>query len=464
MDKGTIIVLGVTGDLSKRKILPALYSLMRDGLLKNCQIVGMGLEKLANAGDALDAASELMPTPRDAAVWQQLHQSFVYHAGDLTKEADMAALAQLVQEREKAQGLSGTRMVYLAVPPHLFCPITQLLVKTGVVQHQKKLGTGVWQRIVYEKPFGDDLASAQSINKCIAQNIDEAQAYRIDHYLAKDVVSNIALVRFTNIVFEPLWNNRYVESVQLILSEKVSIAGRGAFYDRYGVLKDVVQNHALQLLALTAMEAPVTLVGDDLRDAKAAVLKDVQLVDGLLGQYDGYRDEENVAADSTTPTFAALKLAINNERWQGVPFFVHAGKQLDKDETTIIINFKLAECRLESCTFEANRLVITVAPESGFKLFLNAREPGVELSVKTVSMDFCYSCLFPGTREAYEQLLQEIMLGHQEASVRFDEIEYAWQIMEQAEKLNMPLHRYKPRSAGPAELAAFAKKQNMGKV
>jgi glucose-6-phosphate 1-dehydrogenase len=310
-----------------------------------------------------------------------------------------------------------------------------------------------WSRLVYEKPFGYDLTSAEQINACIKQAFHENQIFRIDHYLGKELVGNIALLRFTNRILEPLWNNQHIESVQIILSENAGIGTRGGFYDSYGALKDMVQSHMLQILALVAMEAPLLLKADHIRNAKADVLKKVQVASVIRGQYEGYRDEEKVAADSQTETFVALRCTIDNDRWRGVPFYVKTGKFLDKKEASIHIRFKQVPCLLDVCPSDSNYLTIKINPDEGIYLEINVKVPGVADRVMPVSMDFSHDVMFgPNTPEAYEVLLADVIAHDHSAFVRADEIHYSWKIVEEALSKKGILYTYKKGSKGPSAL------------
>jgi glucose-6-phosphate 1-dehydrogenase len=316
---------------------------------------------------------------------------------------------------------------------------------------------------VYEKPFGHDLKSAQTINECIKNNINETQVYRIDHYLTKEVVSNIAMIRFTNCVLEPLWSNRYIDQVQIVLSESGGIEGRGAFYDSAGALRDVVQNHMLEMLALICMESPEKLTGDYIRAERVKVLEKVRFIDGILGQYNGYLSEKSVNASSRTDTYASLKLAVDTPRWAGVPFYLKTGKRLDKKETIIHIKFKQVDCLLmRGCPTDSNWLTIQIAPEAIFLLTLNAKVVGSSDQVAPVGMEFCHSCVYGlQTPEAYEVLLEEVMRGEQSISVRFDEIEYAWNLTDTIIAKQLPVYQYEQGSTGPQEEKDFDDKHGM---
>lgn len=460
MNDVTIIILGATGDLTKRKLLPALYRLIEREKLNKFLIIGAAIEK--SSAPQIMRQTKPFILSADKAIFAKITNHFFYHQLRFDNEADFGVLAAFVASLEKEHAMSGNRVVYLAAAAEYFCSITQHLATSKLVTRRAEQITP-WQRIVYEKPFGHDLHSAQEINACIKQYFEESQIYRIDHFLTKELVSNIALVRFTNCVFEPLWNNRYIDQVQILISEEIALEGRGAYYDRYGALSDVIQNHMLELLALIAMESPEKLSGNYVRSRRANVLKEVQIVDGILGQYEGYTQEKNVAPHSTTETFAALLLRVNNARWAGVPFYVKTGKCLGTKETVIHIKFKQVDCLLTyHCPVPSNWLTIEVSPEATFSLSLNAKKPGYSEEVVPVAMEFCHSCLFGEvTPQSYEVVLEEVMRGEQSISVRFDEIEYAWQIIDAVRAKQFLLYRYACESNGPKEMTEFEQKHGM---
>lgn len=453
------VLFGATGDLAKRKLLPALYNLFKDDHIAHCAIIGVGLEQ-RTVEQVLEPAREFI-NDIDEGAWQRLHERMAYCAADVSNTESFASLAQQVALLEKQWQTGGNRLFYCATATQFFGPITRNLAAVGLLHRN---GDGPWQRVVYEKPFGHDEASAKQLNEEILAVINESQVFRIDHYLAKEVIANIAFVRFTNRVFEPLWDNGDIEWVQIFLSETGSTAGRAGYYDHHGVINDVVQNHMLQLLALIAMEAPAQLTGDAIRDAKVAVLEKVRVDDALLGQYVGYRDEPDVQPESQTPTLAALRLSIDNERWRGVPFFLKTGKCLSRKETKIHIKFKPVKCLLpmDRCPVEANYLTITIFPEGDITLTINVKEPGKFDKIIPVNMEFCHSCLFgPYTLEAYETIFLEIINGEQAVSVRSDEIELSWRIVDLLRARRYPLHFYEVGSTGPAALEAFANNHNI---
>ena len=449
MNDCAIIILGATGDLSRKKIFPALYRLFAQKKLGNSIIIGAAIDSI-EVSELLNRCKEFV-NPDDAQQWHDFCNRVFYTPIDFLKENDFFALEKYVVDQEKKAKLSGNRLVYCATAPFFYCMITKGLAESGLVKSAHLKQAQEWQRIVFEKPFGHDKQSAQEINTCIANHFDERQIFRIDHYLSKALVNNIALVRFTNIIFEPLWNNRYIDQVQIIFDEKTGLEGRGVFYDKYGALADVMQNHMMQLLALIGMEAPEKLTGDYIRIARANVLKKVKVVDAILGQYKGYQQEPGVAPHSKTETFAQVLLRIENHRWAGVPFYLRTGKYLKKKETVIYIKFKQVDCLLsKNCPSESNYLTIKISPESVFSLTLNVKTSAFSDNVKPVQMHFSHG-VFPDAQEAYEILLQEILKGEASISVRFDEIEYAWNIIDAIRALNPTLYEYEKESNGPEE-------------
>ncbi len=454
MINGTIIIFGASGDLSVRKLIPALYHLAKRGSLGLVAIIGVAFEDVTAQVVLERARSHIKDF--DETAWNYIEKHFYYHRLNFTHLDDYELLARFTQSVEQQHSLSGNRLIYLATAAYFYCQITEYLGQSGIVV-KKQVGALPWQRIVYEKPFGKDIQSAHEINECIKQWFEESQIYRVDHYLTKELVNNIALLRFTNIVFEPIWNNKYIEQVHIVLSEISSVGNRGAYYDHYGALRDVVQNHMLELLALVAMEAPEKLSGDFTRTERVKVLEKVHMVDGILGQYDTYTQEPSVPADSKTETFAALHMKVENDRWKGVPFYLKTGKCLDKDEVAIHIKFKQVQCLLtKNCPSDSNWLTIRMSPDAMFILTLNAKKPGSSDELMTVAMEFCHSCLYATvTPDAHEVLFEEIAAGEQSASVRFDEIEAAWKVIDAVYAKHLPLYQYKPATVGPDELKEF---------
>ncbi len=479
----TIILFGITGDLSRRKIIPALYQMVTQHGWKSWSLIGVAREQ-KTIESILNEVRSFIPSIKEDA-WNNFISHSSYFPLDARSSQSYQELAQHIDQQEakhnsgnmgeSASGLSrrnskseggslgkNNRLVYLAVGSDLFCSITAALAQYGIVKRVAS-NEPYWHRIIYEKPFGDSQQSAHAINQCISEHFYETQIYRIDHFLSKELVANIALVRFTNAIFEPLWNNKYIEHVQIVLNEELDVEERSLFYDRYGALSDVVQNHMLEMLALIAMEAPEQLSGDFVRNERLKVLSKVSFVDGIRGQYRGYLQHEGVAQNSTTETFAALTLAVNNPRWQGVPFFLKTGKALREKNTSIHIKFKHVNCLLSSsCPSESNYLTINITPDAGFVLQLNAKKVGASYEVTPVEMKFCHSCLYgPFTTEDYQTLLSEIIKGDLSIAVRFDEIEQCWRVIDTIKQQNIPISIYEKKSAGPDELEEFEKRHTM---
>ncbi|MEX0672084.1 MAG: glucose-6-phosphate dehydrogenase [Candidatus Babeliales bacterium] len=461
MNDCTFIILGMSGDLARRKLIPAIYELVKNGQLKKFAIVGAAHDQHTLA-DIFSSARNYIENI-DESIWQQCCLQGEYIALDFGDTAKFSVLARLVDDVQARYQLSSNRLVYLATAAHFFASLTENLAHAGIIKKGLDGNNGgVWHRVVYEKPFGLNLASACDINRSIEKYLDESQIYRVDHYLAKELVSNITLVRFTNRIFEPLWNHENIDSIQIILTETLGVENRGSYYDKFGALQDVVQNHAMQLLALVAMEAPNYLSGDYIRDEKAAVLKKVEYVNGVLGQYAGYKKEQGVASDSQTETFAALHLRVNNQRWKGVPFYVKVGKCLNVKKTKIVICFKHIECLLlQGCPTEPNYLTIEVAPDEGFSIELNAKKPGALLDITPVTMAFKHRHFFGATPVAYEVILEEVIKGEQSISVRADEIEDAWNVIDQVERAGLKRYSYVCGSGGPKELELFQEQNSM---
>lgn len=453
MSSVLIILFGATGDLAHKKLLPAFYALLKHQRA-HTRFLFIGTAKDTIAVDTLLSQIVASTDP----FYDELKACFYYMPIDFKNEEGFKELASFIEEKEAEHAMSGNRIAYLAVPAQLYCPITRFLASTGIIKRQLDTLQS-YQRIVYEKPFGWDLQSARTINHCIKEAFHEEQIYRIDHYLTKALVMSIGLTRFSNLIFKPIWNREYIDNVQIVFNETAAVGGRGAFYDTYGALKDVVQNHILQLLSLICMEPLESLASVQVTLAKQEVLKAVRVVSGLLGQYEGYKKEPAVHPLSTTETFAIIKCSISTPRWQGVPFYIKTGKALHKKSTNIFISFKpigKALVGLEGM-FDPNILTIRVSPNSGFSLQLNTQK-GADRSVISINMDFCYRCVFgPEEPHSYETLLYNVIEGDKSISVSSQEIEQAWSIIEEIERLGLPLYEYKRGSRGPQEAEFFAR-------
>jgi glucose-6-phosphate 1-dehydrogenase len=462
-----IVIFGASGDLAHRKLVPALYNLLSDGLLpERVAIVGVAREGSRDeiVASLKTSTSEHSRKPLDARLWDRFAESLCFTSGDFQDERTYAELEEQLALVERERSTGGNRIFYLATPPDLFAPIVKHLRQTGLVHAP---GGVPWSRVIIEKPFGRDLDSARALNDAVAAALDERQIYRIDHYLGKETVQNILVFRFGNSIFEPLWNRRFIDHVQITAAESIGVEGRGKFYDAAGVLRDVVQNHALQVLALCAMEAPVSFVADDIRDRKIEVWRSLRPLAGsdlgretVRAQYRGYRDEEGVARESHTPTFAALRLFIDNWRWQGVPFYLRAGKKLGARLTEVAIHFQpIPLClfdRAEACKMAPNVIVLRIQPDEGITLRFAAKVPGEGVTVANILMQMDYREAF-GTpvAEAYERLLFDCIRGDATLFARRDGVETAWRfitpILEawDAADAGTSLPVYEPGTAGP---------------
>jgi len=458
MDKSfTFVIMGVTGDLARLKLIPAVYKLLKLQAVSKIALIGV-----ARSDTTIQAVlAEAKPGIKDLdeTIWAKLCTAASYERLDFDQPKDFENLRDKIKAREQKENLSGNRIFYLATLPEHFEAATLNLAKVGLVNSKDNK----WERVLYEKPFGDSLRSAKKINKTIDKVFLEENVYRVDHYLGKELVGNIALLRFTNRILEPLWNNKNIDSVQIICDENFGIKNRGNYFDKYGAVKDMLQNHILQMLSLLAMESPKFISGEYLRSEKVKVLKKTKVSDIILGQYEGYEKEKGVVGDSKTETFFAARLEINNSRWRGVPFFVRAGKNLTKKETVIHIRFKPVDCLLaKSCPADSNYLTIRIEPNEGFSFEINSKSLRKGFEVEPVDMDYCHSCEHGiNTPEAYEVLLEQAVLGEQALFVRNDEVELAWKIVDRIDRQNLIVYKYPVGSSGPKELAEWNKKNNL---
>lgn len=453
----TFIIMGATGDLARLKLIPAIYTLLKLNTVAHISLIGVARTE-ATIQSILDEAKKNIKD-LDETVWSRLCNSAYYLRLDFGKLEDFEKLRDKIKEVEVKNNLSGNRLFYLATLPEHFEVASINLAKVGLVNSRDDK----WERVLYEKPFGDSLDSARRINKEIDKIFLEKNVYRVDHYLGKELVGNIALLRFTNRILEPLWNNKNIDSVQIICDEDFGIKNRGNYYDKYGAVKDFLQNHILQMLSLVAMESPKFISGEYLRNEKVKILKKTKITDILLGQYEGYDQEKGITPNSKTETFFVAKLQINNKRWRGVPFFVRAGKNLAKKETVIHIRFKPVDCLLaKSCPADSNYLTIRIDPDEGFAFELNSKSLRKGFEVETVDMDYSHRSIHgANTPEAYEVLLEQAVLGEQALFVRNDEVELAWRIVDKVDRRKAEVYKYPVGSSGPRELTLWNKKNNI---
>ncbi len=435
----TIAIFGASGDLTSRKLIPALYELFRKKRLpENTRIVGISRTKFSHDEwrEKLAASTAtFVGKTFDADLWQRFAPSIFYHPGDINSNDDVAAAGSFLASID-AEPNAG-RVYYLAIAPQLYAPTVARLGAAGLASEDRHTA-----RVVIEKPFGTDLASARDLNKRIHEVFAEHQVYRIDHYLGKETVQNILVLRFANSIFEPIWNRNYIDHVQITAAEDLSVEHRAAYYDSVGILRDMFQNHLLQLTTFTAMEAPSRFEADAIRDEKVKVLRSVRLMkpeevftDTIRGQYRRYRDESGVPPDSETATFGVVKLLIDNWRWQGVPFILRSGKAMSCRTTQIVIQFRAApHMMFESgprAPFESNRLVIQVQPAEGVQLHFLTKVPDAGMKLRLTDLNFNFQDRFTGGMpEAYQRLLLDIIHGDASLFSRADEVELAWNIID----------------------------------
>ncbi len=439
-DPCVVVIFGASGDLTARKLVPALHNLQVEGYLPSgTSIVGTSRTEFDDDSWAAELRGTVTEysriTPTDET-WSEFAKHVCYVPGDINDEGLFRDLGRKLDAIDEQRGTKGNRVWYLATLPRFFSLIAEQIGKAGLID------SGGWQRLVVEKPFGHDLASAKSLNDTIGNYFAEDQIYRIDHYLGKETVQNLLVFRFANAIFEPIWNRRYVDHVQITVAESLGIGERASFYEPIGALRDVGQNHLLQLLALTAMEPPVAWDADSIRSEKAQLLRAVRrwpvsdcasLV--ARGQYEGYRSVPGVEPRSSTETFFAAKLFVDNWRWGGTPFYLRTGKRMAAQATEIAIEFQrvphllFAKTAVES--LEPNVLRIRIQPDEGFSLTFGAKVPGQEVNVSTVDMEMDYETDFgSGTPEAYERLLLDAMLGDATLFAHSNEIMQAWEIVD----------------------------------
>ena len=443
-DPCAIVIFGASGDLTRRKIFPALYSMALRGLLpERFGIVGVARTAQTTKQWVAEMKQAIKEHARDELrtdVWKDLEAGMRYVATDFADGRGEDLVVEALRELDEKRGTAGNRLYYLAVPPAAF--------ETIVNELGERRGAEGWTRLIVEKPFGHDAESARHLNEILLAHFTENEIFRIDHYLGKETVQNMLALRFANGIFEPIWNRQFIDHVQITVAESMGIEGRAAFYEEAGAIRDIFQNHLLQLVALTAMEPPIDFTADSVRNEKVKVLKSLHtpgpksVVRGQYGrgfvegeQVPGYREEKGVSSESTTETFIAAKLYVDNWRWADTPFYVRAGKRLARRETTIAIQFQRAPhppfAEIAGDGLRPNVLLIHVQPDEGVSLAIGAKVPGAGMSIRTVHMDFLYGGAFrTGLPEAYERLILDAMLGDATLFTRADEVAEQWALVD----------------------------------
>ena len=448
-----VVIFGASGDLTARKLVPAIFNLGVDNLLPGeFHLIGYGRKPIEDDDFRTmmdEAIEEHSRRPLNKEIWERVRQNMSYYSGGYDEAAAFDSLAEKIDQIEKDLGRDVQRMFYISTPPKVFEPIIKNLGSSGMAKAH--VGTKLASKVVIEKPFGKDLESARELNEVISSVFEEPQVYRIDHYIGKETVQDLLVQRFGNSIFEPLWNREYIDCVQITVAESLGVGTRGGYYDTSGATRDMIKNHTMQLVALTAMEPPVSLDPESIRDEKVKVLKAIQplklqpaagyvvraryakgLVDGEPVK--AYAEEVDIPAESTTETYAALRLSINNWRWKGVPFYIRSGKRMPRRTSEIAIQFKRPPGILfsegEKFDVAANTMVIRIQPDEGVTLVMNSKIPGLETCTQPVKMHFRYATTFgSNTPEAYERLILDAMVGDSTLFIRGDETEASWKLI-----------------------------------
>lgn len=489
VDPCILVIFGATGDLTARKLMPAIYNLARDGQLPS-QFACVGFARRnktheqfrAEIKEAVSKFSRVRPIEEN--LWQNFEKQIFYHISEFHEDEGYQSLQKFLSELDAKMGTKGNRIFYLATQPSFFTMICEKLHKNGLINHVDS--TQKWSRVIIEKPFGHDLNSAKQLQTELLKFLDEKQIYRIDHYLGKETVQNLLVFRFANQIFESLWNSRYIDHVQITVAEDLAVGSRVAFWEESGWIRDVVQNHTMQLLSLVAMEPPVNLTGDAIRDEKVKVLESIRPIqvsemdaNVVRGQYGpgiidaqevvGYRQEKNASPTSTADTFVAIKLYIDNWRWAGVPFYLRGGKRLAKKATEIAITFKEPPPVLfqsQTQKNDPNVIAIRIQPDEGISLKMNCKVPGPTSTIQPVKMDFRYGSYFGTTPpEAYERLICDCMIGDNTLFTREDEVFSSWSFITpilEYWQTNPPkdFPNYAAGSWGPKSADAMIEKDN----
>lgn len=489
IDPCILVIFGATGDLTARKVMPAIYNLTREGELPP-QFACVGFARRDKTHEqfreemrtAISAHSRVKPI--DESVWKSFKEEIYYHKSEFHDDDGYARLKQFLSELDTKLGTKGNRIFYLSTQPKFFPLICEKLHKFGLI-YESSPSSQPWSRVIVEKPFGHDLTSAMALQSELSKFLDEKQIFRIDHYLGKETVQNILIFRFANSLFESLWNSRYIDHIQITVAEDIGIGTRGAFFEEEGLLRDILQNHMMQLVSLVAMEPPVTLHASAIHDEKVKVLEAIRPITdnfdahAVRGQYGpgfiggepalGYRQEKNVDPNSTVETYVALRLEIDNWRWSGVPFYLRAGKRLPKRSTEIAITFKEPPGVLfqqPGKRQESNVLAIRIQPDEGTSLKINCKVPGPKSTIQPVKMDFRYGSYFGKTPpEAYERLICDCILGDTTLFARQDEVMNSWKLLTPileywAQKKKSDFPNYPGGSWGPESADQLIKRDN----
>jgi glucose-6-phosphate 1-dehydrogenase len=444
-----LVIFGATGDLTKRKLVPSLMGLAKDGLLPSgFAVVGFARRDWSDEHFRQELAEGVEQFGRSdtKASFAALADAFTFHQSDFADQDGYDSLKQKLEQIDRQHGTAGNRLFYLATPPSAYSTILERLAAHGLSRE----ADGKFARIIVEKPFGRDLDTAVALNEQLRAGFSERQVFRIDHYLGKETVQNILALRFANGIFEPLWNEKFVDHVQITVAESIGVGSRGGYFEESGIIRDMIQNHLMQVLTLVAMEPPAAITADGVRDEKVKVLKAIrsfaaadvdtetvraQYTGGSFGGEDvkGYREEQGVPANSTTETFAAVRLQVENWRWAGTPFYLRSGKRLPRRVTEVAIQFKQPPHLLfqGGRPLQPNVLLLRIQPDEGVALRFGAKVPGHDMRIRDVRMDFRYGTAFGGeTADAYERLLLDAMLGDGTLFARRDEVEEAWRIVD----------------------------------
>jgi glucose-6-phosphate 1-dehydrogenase len=466
VDPHIFVVFGGTGDLAHRKVLPALYELQSRELTGHSIVLAVGrdvdMDDAKYRAFALTSVPKEVAPPADVTAWAE--KAVFYQTIGAGEPAEYQALRDRIEALERDHGLGGNRVFYLSLPPQAFA---STIAGLGAADLNHSAG---WTRIVIEKPFGRDLASAQELNRLVHQFFDETQVYRIDHYLGKETVQNLMVFRFANAMFESLWNRDHVESIEITVAEELGVEQRAGYYEHAGALRDMVQSHLTQLLALVAMEVPSAFEATAIREEKIKALRSIapiRVTDAAFGQYGpgivdgasviGYREEKGVAPESNVETFVALRLSVDNWRWQGVPFYLRTGKRMARRSTEIRVRFRQAPVwmfrSVPGTSPQANTLVITLQPNEGFRLFFDVKAPGEPFRLERLTLHFNYEEEFKFLPEAYQTLLLDIVRGDQTNFVHADEVETSWRMYTPLLERTAPPILYPAGTWGPPEAA-----------